>query len=192
MRQQIAVGDSGRHSAVAHERRHAQGDEHLGDHRAWKATSSPCRRSSCFEKAGVTQDGQGHRTVPRDRRAAESLRTFEGVGHPHAGRHVRRRNGGPVMVLVVADIGVRVRRRRWSIGALLRRHAASRRCLLQRKLEARIEEVSRTVEETEAAEARSEPGQGHARPALCRLSTGCSAGTTRGSALGRWIEQSGT
>ena len=25
----------------------AQGDEHLGDHRAWKATSSPCRRSSC-------------------------------------------------------------------------------------------------------------------------------------------------
>ena len=46
MRQQIAVGDPDRRPAVAHERRHQEGHQHLGDHRAWKATSSRCRRSS--------------------------------------------------------------------------------------------------------------------------------------------------
>jgi Flp pilus assembly CpaF family ATPase len=44
--------------------------------------------------------GQGDRPLPRDRRAAEVLRAAEGVGHPPAGRHVRRRHGGAVMTLV--------------------------------------------------------------------------------------------
>ena len=97
MRQQIAAGDPDRHPAVAHERRHAQGDEHLRDHRHGRrrhhhAGDLPVREAR--RHAG----GQGDRPVPRDRRAAEGLRTAEGVGHPPAGRHVRRRDGGPVML----------------------------------------------------------------------------------------------
>ena len=41
---------------------------------------------------------QGHRPLPRDRRAAEVLRAAQGIGHPPAGRHVRRRDGGAVML----------------------------------------------------------------------------------------------
>ena len=44
-------GDPGRRSADALERRHAQGDERLARSPAWKATSSPCRRSSCSRKS---------------------------------------------------------------------------------------------------------------------------------------------
>ena len=51
MRQQIAVGDPDRHPAVAHERRHAQGHQHLGDHRHGRrrdhdAGDLPASRSS--------------------------------------------------------------------------------------------------------------------------------------------------
>ena len=51
-----------------------------------------------FEKVGLTQGRQGRRPVPRHRRAAEGRRADEGRRHPSAYGHVRRRDGGPVMV----------------------------------------------------------------------------------------------
>ena len=50
-----------------------------------------------FEKLGVYAGRQGRRPVPRDGRPAEGLRAPEGVGHSPAARHVRRRDGGPLM-----------------------------------------------------------------------------------------------
>ena len=50
-----------------------------------------------FEKLGVSQEGQGHRPLPRHRRAPEGLRAAEGLRHPPAARHVRGRDRGAVM-----------------------------------------------------------------------------------------------
>ncbi len=51
---------------------------------------------------------QGHRPVPRDRRPAEGVRAAEGLRHPPAARHVRRRDGGAVMaLLILVAVGVR-------------------------------------------------------------------------------------
>src|SRR4029077_9358666 len=52
----------------------------------------------------VREDGdhpgrQGDRPLPRHRRPPEVLRAAEGVGDPPAGGHVRRRDGGAVMLL---------------------------------------------------------------------------------------------
>ena len=58
MRQQIASAIQHRRAADAPERRHAQGDQHLRDHRAWKATSSRCRRSSSSRRSASPQDGK--------------------------------------------------------------------------------------------------------------------------------------
>ena len=52
-----------------------------------------------FEKMGITPGRQGHRPLPRHRRPAQVLRAAEGIGHSPAGRHVRRRDGGAVMLL---------------------------------------------------------------------------------------------
>ena len=79
-----------------------------------------------FEKLGVTQDGK---VIGRFRATGvrpEGLRAPEGVGHPPAARHVRRRDRGPVMVpfILVASVfvlGVGAGARR-----LLRRHQAAR------------------------------------------------------------------
>ena len=95
-----------------------------------------------FEKLGVTPEGQGHRTVPRHRRAAEDLRAPQGVRHPPADRHVRRRDGGAVMMLMIL-VAIA-----FGLGVAPRvRHATSarRRCpglMLQRKLDARLQEIS--------------------------------------------------
>ena len=51
-----------------------------------------------FEKMGITQDGK---VIGRFRATGvrpKMLRAAEDVGHPPAGRHVRRRDGGPLMV----------------------------------------------------------------------------------------------
>ena len=64
--------------------------------------------------------------------------------------------------------------------------------LLQRKLEARIDEVSHTIEEDKGPEAKVKAlfksRKAGPLPALDRML----GQSTRGSALGRWIEQSGT
>ena len=78
----------------------AQGHEHLRDHRHGR------RRHHHAGDLRVREDGrhagrQGHRPLPRDRRPAEVLRAPEGVGHPPAGRHVRRRDGGALMLLAI-------------------------------------------------------------------------------------------
>ena len=79
-----------------------------------------------FEKLGVTQDGKVHRPVPRHRRPAEGLRAPQGVRHPPAARHVRRRDGGPVMGIIhPRRVGLRARRRRRSSAPVLR---CSRSC----------------------------------------------------------------
>ena len=54
-----------------------------------------------FEKIGVTQDGK---VIGRFRATGvrpKVLRAAAGVGHPPAGRHVRRRDGGAVMLLAL-------------------------------------------------------------------------------------------
>src|SRR5204862_5618864 len=45
---------------------------------------------------------QGHRAVPRDRRSAEIVRAPARVGHSSSRRHVRRRDGGALMLLAFA------------------------------------------------------------------------------------------
>ena len=69
-----------------------------------------------FEKLGVTQDGK---VIGRFRATGvrpKVLRAAEGVGHPPAAGHVRRRDGGAVMAaLVVCSafvVGAGARRRR--------------------------------------------------------------------------------
>ena len=69
----------------------------LGDHRHGR------RRHHDAGDLRVREDGhhagrQGDRPLPRDRRPAEGLRAAEDVGHPSAARHVRRRDGGPLML----------------------------------------------------------------------------------------------
>ncbi len=77
------LGDAARHPAVAHERRHEKGHEHLGDHRHGRRRHHDAGDLRLREARRHAR-GQGHRAVPRDRRAAEDLRAPEGVGHPPA------------------------------------------------------------------------------------------------------------
>ena len=96
-----------------------------------------------FEKLGVDAGRQGHRPVPRHRRPAEGLRAAEGVGHPPAARHVRGRDGGAVMALLmlvclafVVGVGARASAR------LLRRSRSCRACWRSASWTARLEELS--------------------------------------------------
>ena len=77
--------DSDRDPADASQRRHAQGDQHLRDHRHGR------RRHHHAGDFHVRKDrrdaeGKGHRQVPRDRRAAEVLGAAHGGGYS-AARH---------------------------------------------------------------------------------------------------------
>ena len=58
MRQQIAVGHPDRRPAVAHERRHAQGDQHLGDHRHGRRRHHDAGDLPVREARASTQDGK--------------------------------------------------------------------------------------------------------------------------------------
>ena len=83
------------------------------------------------EARASTPGRQGHRPVPRHRRAAEGLRAAEGVRHPPAAGHVRRRDGGAVMAL-----HARRSRRSCSASALVHRRLLRRRRKLPRLLRA--------------------------------------------------------
>ena len=54
-----------------------------------------------FEKVGADAGRQSRRTVPGDRRPPEGVRAPEGVRRAPAGRHVRGRDGDPVMGLAL-------------------------------------------------------------------------------------------
>ena len=59
-----------------------------------------------FEKLGMTQDGK---VIGRFRATGvrpKVLRAAEGVRHPPAARHVRRRDGGAVMAPALLALGV--------------------------------------------------------------------------------------
>ena len=67
-----------------------------------------------FEKIGVTQEGKVIGRFRADRRPAEVRRAPQGVGHPPAGRHVRRRDGGAVMGARARRLRVRRRCSSWA------------------------------------------------------------------------------
>src|SRR4029079_2792309 len=84
--------------ADASERRHPQGDEHLGDHRHGRrhhhhAGDLPVRKGWC------DPGRPGHRPIPRDGRPAKMQRAAPSVRHPSARRHVRGRHGGALMLI---------------------------------------------------------------------------------------------
>ncbi len=144
-----------------------------------------------FEKLGRDARGQGYRAVPGHRRAAEGLRAAQGVGHPPAAGHVRRRHGGAIgHALLPGRSGV------------LSRRGARARLLLRRHQDA----GDAAAAQARGASRGSGDGAGHragtpsgAPKALLKAAEGGPlpsvdrfvSGTTRGSALGRWIEQSG-
>jgi Flp pilus assembly CpaF family ATPase len=77
------VRRAARHPAVAHERRHPQGDEHLGDNRHGRRRHHDAG-DLLLREARAQSGGQGDRAVPRDRRAAEDMRAPESVRRPSA------------------------------------------------------------------------------------------------------------
>ena len=190
MRQQIAAAIQ----IVIQQSRMSDGTrkvtEHLRRSPAWKATSSPCRRSSCSRSSALDAGRQGHRPLPRHRRAAEGLRAAEDGRHPPAGRHVRRRHGGAVMVpsiLVVLAFVV-------GVGIVMGGYTAGREAAGDAEAAAPERAPAGSVAAARRADG-AEPGKALVkvaeRRARCRRSTGCSAAPTRGSALDAWIEQSG-
>src|SRR5262249_12940480 len=132
---------------------------------------------------------QSHRAFPCNRRAAEGLRTVEGLRRRPAARHVRRRHGGAVMALLILTVLAFV----VGVGFVLGGYAGITKVpgmMRQRRLDARLSEVSQLPED------HREPGQAQALvkeelsgplPGIDRMLTG----TAKGSALARWIEQSG-
>src|SRR5206468_3559596 len=119
----------------------------------------------------------------------EGLRAPEGVGHPPAARHVRRRHRGAVMTagaILVASVfvvGTGVTLLIFLFASRLPGHLA------QRQLLTRLGELNRP----DAAE--HEDGDGLVKdrhqgplPLLDRFA----GGTQRGFALSRWVDQSGT
>ena len=92
------VGGQPHRPGVAHVRRHAQGDRHLRDHRAWKGKSSRCRTSSCSSGPGIGPDGKvcgrfratGIRPKCSDDIAASGLRSAIGHVRTREGRGLRR------------------------------------------------------------------------------------------------------
>jgi hypothetical protein len=69
---------------------------------------------------------QGHRPIQGDRRAAESLRAAQGVGHPPAAGYVRRRHGGAIDAALHTGRSGVLAGRRSGARLLLRRHQAAR------------------------------------------------------------------
>src|SRR5262249_13000602 len=93
-------GGPARDSADPPQRRLAEVDERVGDYRDGR------RRDHDAGDFRVRKDGrdagwQGHRPVPRDGRPAEVLRASTRLGDPPAGRHVRRRHRGALMLLLI-------------------------------------------------------------------------------------------
>ena len=96
-----------------------------------------------FEKVGVSQEG---RVIGRFRAtgdAAEGVRAAQGVGGPRR-RHVRRRHGGPVMVIVLVLLAFVV-----GVALVMGGYTAIAKLpqmLLQRRLDTRLQEVSQPIE----------------------------------------------
>ena len=105
-------GDSDRHPAVAHERRHPQGHQHLRGDRHGRGRHH--HAGDLLVREGRADAGrQGDRPLPCHRRPAEGVRAAQGVGGPPRRRHVRRRRGGPVMVIALVLLAFVCRRRAW-------------------------------------------------------------------------------
>ena len=129
---------------------------------------------------------QGHRAFPRDRRAAEGVRAAQGVRRAPAAGHVRRRHGGAVMALLMVVLAFVV-----GVGAghrgLHRRHQGPGHDAAARSLDA----AAGGVPAPEGAGAAGErPGESRSRPARCRRRPDADR-HGQGSALARWIEQTG-
>src|SRR5262249_19462008 len=173
-----------RHPAVAFERRHAQGHQHLGDHRDGgrrhhDAGDLPVR------EARRLAGRPGHRPVPRDRRAPQGVRAAQGVRHQSAPRHVRGGHRGPLMspVLMVFVLGA---------GAVLGIYFAITKLpgyMAQRKLEERIGEVTSLIDRDGPKDGETLVKGRHEGPlpALDRLV----AGSARGSSVANWVDQTG-
>ena len=191
MRQQIAVGDPARHPAVAHERRHEKGHEHLGDHRDGRRRhhdAGDLRLREARRDARKARSSAGSARPACGRRSASASRRRASTCRPTCSKASRRCGDG------AADPRghrVRVSASRLVFGTVLRRHegaghdAPAQAGRAPRRRSRRAEESSTTDAEDQAIL------QVVRRPACCPRSIGSSAGRTRGSALGRWIEQSG-
>ena len=134
-----------------------------------------------FEKLGVTQEGK---VIGRFRATGVRPEVPASGSRPRASpaaRHVRRRHGGAVMVLLLlvtsrsSSAPARARR-------LLRLDQAARASWLQRKLDARLEEVCRGGADGATADPETAISwQAEAR-SRCRRDRSLGAGTTRGGA----------
>ena len=131
-----------------------------------------------FEKLGVTQDGK---VIGRFRATGvrpEGLRAAEGVRHPPAARHVRRRDRGAVMAPFILVVSVFV----FGTGVRARRCACGARklpgYLAQKRLQTRLEELN--APDATGVGRRRRPGQGAPRRVRCRPSIGSSAASPRG------------
>ena len=140
-----------------------------------------------FEKLGVTQDGK---VIGRFRATGvrpESLRAAEGVRHPPAARHVRRRDRGSVMAPFILIVSVFVLGTGLVLGAFMLVTKLPG-YFAQKRLDTRILEIT-TPDAPDGEEGGEllKDRQVGPLPGLDRLV----GGSARGFALGRWIEQSG-
>ena len=114
-----------------------------------------------FEKVGLTQDGK---VIGRFRATGvrpKVLRAAQDLGHPPAGRHVRRRDGGAVMLAVAGRIWRSSSASAWCSAA----SAPSTKLpqlLMQRQLDARLQEVSQP-QDADRGHLEEAAGQGAAR-----------------------------
>ena len=134
-----------------------------------------------FEKMGITQDGK---VIGRFRATGvrpKCCERLQGVGHPPAGRHVRRRHGGAVMLLPLHRLRGRrgLDRRR-----LLRRHDAAGRCSRPRRLERRLRDVVGRSRRADPKRADDDRRQARASKGRCRASIALVAGTGAGISAG--------
>ena len=139
-----------------------------------------------FEKMGVTQEGK---VIGRFRATGvrpKCCERLQGVGHPPAGRHVRRRHGGAVMLLALLVFLARDR---------ARSSAATARCTRLPGLLASAAAGSPAARSVGARRRRDDAGRDASstqRPkGRCRRSIALVAAPRAGSWLATLIEQSG-